>query len=55
MNDIQKLFKQQAEWQKQQKLLSWAEKIHRVEAIRESILQLRRSGPRIKSRDCPKT
>ena len=46
MNNIQKLLKRQSEWQKKRKSLSWPEKIHRVEAIQNSILQLRNTGPR---------
>lgn len=44
MIDIQKLFKQQAQWQRERKLLSWPEKIHIVEAIRESALKLHQTG-----------
>jgi hypothetical protein len=44
---IQKLLERQAEWQKSRKSLSWPEKIHMAEAIRESVLQLRRSGRRV--------
>ena len=43
MNEIQKLLKRQAEWQKSRKSLSWPEKIRMAEAIRESVLQFRRT------------
>jgi hypothetical protein len=44
MSDIQKLLERQAEWQKSRKSLSWPEKIRMAEAIRESVLQIRRTG-----------
>jgi hypothetical protein len=47
MNDIQKLLARQAKWQKSRKSLSWPEKIRMAEAIRESVLQFRRTGQRI--------
>jgi|GEM_PF-3000541 hypothetical protein len=44
MTDIQELFRRQAAWQKEQRSLTWAEKIRMVEAVRESILALRASA-----------
>ena len=48
MDDVMKLLERQAAWQKSLKLLSWPEKIRIAEAIRESILQIRSTGPRLK-------
>jgi hypothetical protein len=42
--DVQELFRRQTEWQKKRQSLTWAEKIRMVEAIRESILELRGSA-----------
>ena len=44
MTEIQALFARQAEWQKRQKALSWAEKIRMAERVREAILRLRASA-----------
>ena len=49
MTDIQELFRRQAAWQKEQRSLTWAEKIRMVEAVRESILALRASAKDSKS------
>jgi len=49
MNDIERLLKRQAEWQKERKTLSWPEKIRMAESIRASILEFRRTNPRTKS------
>jgi hypothetical protein len=46
MREIQDLLKRQAEWQKGRRQLSWPEKIRMVEAVRESLLQLRGSTSR---------
>jgi hypothetical protein len=43
MSEVIKLLERQAAWQKSRKDLSWPEKIRMAEAIRESVLQLRRS------------
>lgn len=48
MDDVMKLLERQAAWQKGRKSLSWPEKIRIAEAIRESILQLRSTGPGFK-------
>jgi hypothetical protein len=44
MIDPQYLFERQAEWQKNRQSLSWSAKIRMVEAIQESLRQLRNSG-----------
>ena len=46
MNDMKKMLQRQADWQKKRKELPWPEKIRMVEAIRESILGISRSGVR---------
>ncbi|MBI1884282.1 MAG: hypothetical protein HYS08_08790 [Chlamydiae bacterium] len=38
---IEELFKRQAQWQKNRRLLSWAEKIHWVEKVRKTVLELK--------------
>lgn len=48
MDDVKKLLERQAAWQKSRKLLSWPEKIRIAETLRESVVQLRRTGPVIK-------
>ena len=48
MDDAKKLLERQAVWQKSLKLLSWPEKIRIAEAIRESIVQIRSTGPGLK-------
>ena len=50
MDDIHELLKRQAEWQRGRKTLSWPEKIHMSESIRESVLKFHRTGPRTKAR-----
>lgn len=47
MDDVMKLLERQAAWQKGRKTLPWPEKIRISEAIRESILQIRSTGPRL--------
>jgi hypothetical protein len=49
MSEIEKLLRKQTEWQKGRKELSWPEKIRMVEAIRDSILALRRTAVVTKS------
>jgi hypothetical protein len=44
MNDLEDLFKQQAEWQREQANLPWAEKLRLSIVMREAVLALRRSG-----------
>jgi len=44
-NDVKKLLERQAAWQKGRKSIPWPEKIRMVEAIRESILHIRSTGP----------
>ena len=48
MNDVKKLLERQAAWQKGRKSIPWPEKIRIAEATRESILQLRSTGPGLK-------
>ena len=48
MYDVMKLLERQAAWQKGRKNLPWPEKIRIAEAIRESILQIRSTGPGLK-------
>lgn len=48
MDDVKKLLERQAAWQKGRKTLPWPEKIRIAEAIRESILQIRSTGPELK-------
>jgi hypothetical protein len=48
MDDVMKLLERQAAWQKGRKTLPWPEKIRIAEAIRESILQIRSTGPGLK-------
>jgi len=48
MDDVMKLLERQAAWQKGRKSLPWPEKIRIAEAIRESILQIRSTGPGLK-------
>ena len=48
MDDVKKLLERQAAWQRSRKVLSWPEKIQIAEAIRESVVKLRRTGPAIK-------
>ncbi len=45
MDDVKKLFQRQAAWQKGRKSLPWPEKIRIAEEVRESILQIRGTGP----------
>jgi hypothetical protein len=45
MSDTQRTFERQAAWQRARKSLPWPEKIRMVEAIRDSIVLLRRSSP----------
>ena len=44
MSEVIKLLQRQSAWQKSRKDLSWPEKIRMAEAIRDSVLKLRRSG-----------
>jgi hypothetical protein len=43
MSEVIKTLERQSAWQKQRKQWSWPEKIRRAAAIRDSIVQLRRS------------
>jgi hypothetical protein len=43
MSDALEMLKRQAEWQKRRSQLPWPEKIRMVEAMRESLKQLRGS------------
>jgi hypothetical protein len=47
-DDVMKLLERQAAWQKGRKTLPWPEKIRIAEAIRESVLQIRSTGPGLK-------
>ena len=42
MSEIQALLEGQARWQRTRRDLSWPEKIHMAESVRESVLQLRK-------------
>lgn len=55
MDDVKKLLERQAVWQKGRKSLPWPEKIRIAEAIRESILQLRSTGPGLRVKKVPDT
>jgi hypothetical protein len=44
MNDISRMFQNQAKWQKERACLSWPEKIRMAEDIRQSIISLRTSA-----------
>ena len=44
MNDLNELFRRQAEWQREQANLPWAEKLRLSVIMREALLALRRSG-----------
>lgn len=43
MNEVKKLLKKHAEWQKTRRALSWPEKIRLAEQIRDSVLKWRKS------------
>ena len=45
MNDAQKAFELQAQWQRRRTNLTWPEKIRQAESMREAILQLRAKNP----------
>jgi hypothetical protein len=47
-DEVKKLLERQAAWQKGRKSLPWPEKIRIAEAVRESILQIRSTGPGLK-------
>ncbi len=44
MSDLKQLLERQANWQRTRQALTWPEKVRMAEQVRESILQLRRSG-----------
>ncbi|MFN0118538.1 MAG: hypothetical protein ACKVQC_09640 [Elusimicrobiota bacterium] len=45
MNDeIKKLFEKQTHWQRDRRLLSWSEKIHLAEQMKESLIHWSKSG-----------
>jgi hypothetical protein len=46
MNDAVAELERQGAWQRERRLLSWPEKVRMVEAIRESIIELRRNRKR---------
>jgi hypothetical protein len=41
MRNVEEMLERQAEWQKRRASLSWPEKVRMVEAVQESIRQLR--------------
>lgn len=45
MNDAQKAFELQAQWQRRRADLTWPEKIRQAESMREAIMQLRAKNP----------
>ena len=45
MNELEKKFARQAQWQTNRKALSWPDKVRQAEAIRESIIELRGEKP----------
>ena len=47
MNDAVAELERQWAWQRERRLLSWPEKVRRVEGIRESIVELRRDRKRV--------
>jgi hypothetical protein len=49
MREIQEMLERQAKWQKERAKLSWEEKIRMVEAVQESVRQLRASYVRNES------
>jgi hypothetical protein len=49
MREIQEMLERQAKWQKERAKLSWEEKIRMVEAVQESVRQLRASFVRNES------
>jgi hypothetical protein len=51
MTELEKLFEQQAAWQKSLQHLPWHEKIRMAEAMRETIAQFRKPKPGSRSRD----
>ncbi len=46
MNEAAAELERQGTWQRERRLLSWPEKVKMVEAIRESIVELRRNRKR---------
>ena len=44
MFDVAALLERQARWQRSRSKLSWAEKIHMVEALRDTAVRLRAGG-----------
>ena len=45
MNELDKQFARQAQWQTDRKALSWPEKVRQAEAIRDAIKTLRGEKP----------
>jgi hypothetical protein len=45
MDEAVKQFARQAQWQTRRKTLSWPEKVRQAEAMRESIIALRKKKP----------
>ncbi|MBI3405294.1 MAG: hypothetical protein HY046_07520 [Acidobacteria bacterium] len=46
--ELKELFERQAAWQKGRAKLSWPEKIRMVEALRESIIRIRKKKAAVK-------
>jgi hypothetical protein len=47
MNELEKKFARQAQWQTNRKALSWPDKVRQAEAIRDSIEALREGKPEL--------
>jgi hypothetical protein len=47
MSDIRQLLERQSEWQKRRAGLSWPEKIHMAEAMRETVLEFQEMRRRL--------
>lgn len=45
MNNAHRLLERQAVWQKTRACLSWPEKIHQAELLRDTLAKLRRARP----------
>ncbi len=53
MNEFQRRFERQADWQKTLRTLSWPEKVRMAEKVRESIKQLRAAPVSKEDREIP--
>jgi len=52
MSDIRQLLERQSEWQKRRASLSWPEKIHMAEAMRETVLEFQEMRRRLCNPTC---